>query len=179
MSINFNGELMNYLYARLHLVYAFILRNATAGAVWWILTEGDLSSWPVGLTSVLFCSVLSLYLSPPKSHNVNVVAMMKFMGYFLFASVVAGIDIAKKTVSKQLKIRSVMIEFNTPFQGLPLWVFMISMSLLPGTLSISTTKHGLKIHCLDTEEKIISELIRLETFIARIFYLQPPKRVSK
>ncbi|WP_162301221.1 Na+/H+ antiporter subunit E [Nitrincola tibetensis] len=150
-----------------------MVRSLMGGLFWWILSEGDPSSWVIGLPSVLICSLISLRVYPPSPYRINPIGLLRFAGYFMYASLIAGIDIARRTLDRRLPVCSCMTDFTTQLTGLPLWLFMITMSLLPGTLSVRTTQNGLKIHCLDTPENIQPELIRLENYIARVFSLEP------
>lgn len=151
-----------------------MMRCALGGVFWWIISEADPASWVIGLPSVLICSVISLRFYPPSPYRVSPVGLVRFLGYFVWASLIAGVDIAKRTLDRRLPLCSRMTTFSTELTGLPLWLFMITMSLLPGTLTIKITQHGLKIHCLDAPEKIHPELIRLESHIARVFSLKLP-----
>ncbi|EXJ10111.1 MULTISPECIES: Na+/H+ antiporter subunit E [Nitrincola] len=166
--------MMNHL-ARGFTPSSFIVRSLVGGLFWWIISEGDASSWMIGLPSVLICSLVSLRVYPPSPYRIHPLGLLRFAGYFLYASLIAGIDIARRTLDRRLPVCSCMTDFTTQLTGLPLWLFMITMSLLPGTLSVRTTQKGLKIHCLDTPDKIQPELLRLENHIARAFSLtQPP-----
>ena len=147
---------------------ALLGRLVLAGGFWWALTDGDADSWMIGLPAILLGVYVSFFLSTPGTHRFWLPALPGFLLYFLTTSLIAGIDIAKRTLSPRLPLISVMLPFDTSLQGLPRWLLMSSLSLMPGTLSVNSGPEGLLIHSLDSADITRKSLRQLESHIARL-----------
>ncbi|WP_052063816.1 Na+/H+ antiporter subunit E [Nitrincola sp. A-D6] len=147
---------------------ALFWRLILAGGFWWALTEGDPSSWMIGLPAVVLGVSVSFCLSTPGNHRFWLPALPRFLLYFLTTSLIAGIDIARRTLSPRLPLVSIMLPFETSLEGLPRWLLMSSLSLMPGTLSVRSGSDGLLIHSLDAADITHKSLRQLESHIARL-----------
>lgn len=148
---------------------AVICRLVCGALLWWILTEGDASSWLIGLPTVVLATVISFQLSPAGCYRLNFFALPSFMLFFLSTSLVAGVDIARRTLNPTLAVGSQWVVFETSLNGLPRWLFMASLSLMPGTLSVSSEEEGLLIHSLDDSDTTRAALKKLEANIIHLF----------
>lgn len=148
---------------------ALVWRLAFATLLWWILTEGNASSWMIGLPSVCLAVILSFQLSPAGVYQIRLVALPGFLVYFFYTSLTAGMDIARRTLSRPLRIGSNWVKYETTLSGLPRWLFMSSLSLMPGTLSVNLENQRLLIHSLDNQDTTLASLHQLERNINALF----------
>lgn len=151
---------------------AGLQRTLICAAFWWILTEGAPNSWLLGLPAAITGAVLSLHLTPPCVQPCRWWALPGFLLYFLRTSVVAGLDVARRTLSPSLPVHSCMTHIETPLRGIPLWLMMTCLSLLPGTLSVSIKGDTLRIHSLDLPERALPGVKELERQIERLLPCQ-------
>lgn len=154
---------------------SMLWRLFLAGGFWWALTGGDSGSWIIGAPAILAAVYVSFCLSTPGNHRLWLPALPGFLLYFLFTSLIAGLDIARRTLSPRLPLISIMVPFETSLQGLPRWLLMSSLSLMPGTLSVRSGSDGLLVHSLDSADTTRKSLRQLEGHIARLLPVQESK----
>ncbi|MCL7943501.1 Na+/H+ antiporter subunit E [Marinobacter sp. ATCH36] len=140
--------------------------------VWWAFTEGDRSGIGFGLVIVILASFISLRLFPPGTARVRPLPFLLFMLFFIGRSVVAGIDVARRLLSPSLPVNPGYLTFYLSLpEGSPCWLLANTMSLMPGTLSVSLDGTRLDLHCLDTRDPVEADLKAVEQKIARVFGL--------
>lgn len=154
---------------------SLLWRLILAASFWWALTGGDSTSWIIGLPAILLGVYVSFLLSSPSEYRLWLPALPGFLLYFISTSLVAGLDIARRTLSPRLPLMSNMVAFETPLQGLPRWLLMSSLSLMPGTLSVRSESDGLLIHSLDSADTTHKSLRQLENHIARLL---PARKIA-
>lgn len=146
----------------------FAFRTVLFALLWWILTEGEMDSWPVGVPVVLFATLVSMVLMPPLFWSLTGIA--RFVPFFLWHSLRGGADVAWLAFHPRLPIAPEMIEYPLQLSpGLPRVIMINTVSLLPGTLSAELGKDCLNIHVLATGNDVLSDLVTLEQVVARMF----------
>ena len=161
---------MMYLYNRIiSQPFALAWRLAFGCLLWWILTEGSSSSWLIGIPTVLIAVLVSFHLTPQNPYRLRFIALPSFIVFFIATSLIAGFDIAKRTLHRDLPVGSQWVIFETRLDGLPRWLFMSCLSLMPGTLSVSSEAYGLVIHSLDDKASTLSALKKLEDKLIALF----------
>lgn len=146
------------------------IRTALLLLAWWALTEGDPAALGFGLAAAPLVALLSLRFFPPAPLRPRPLAALMFSGYFLLRSVVAGVDVARRILSPHLPISPGYITYTTSLPvGSPRWLLANTLSLLPGTLSVTLRGSDLELHCLDTAIPVAEDVARTELRIARIF----------
>jgi len=149
----------------------WLLRLVLFSLVWWILTDGAMDSWPVGLPVVLVATLVSVMLMPPLSWSLR--GMLLFIPYFLWHSLRAGVDVARRAMHPQLPITPGLFDYRFRLPpGLPRVFMANTVSLLPGTLSVELGEEFLRVHVLDETGAINEELNLLENRLADIFGLE-------
>lgn len=138
--------------------------------LWWVLSEGRMDSWYIGIPAVVLASWASLALMPGFSLSLR--GLLRFIPFFLWHSLRGGIDVAWRALHPRLLVSPGMVEYRWRLPpGLP-QVFMAStVSLLPGTLSAELDETCLHIHALDITDDISSELLIIEERVADLFAL--------
>ena len=149
----------------------WLLRLALFSLMWWILTDGAMDSWPVGVPVVLIATLISVMLMPPLSWSLR--GMVLFIPYFLWHSIRGGVDVARRALHPQLPISPGLFDYRFRLPpGLPRVFMANTVSLLPGTLSVELDEAVLLVHVLDETGAINEELNMLENRLADIFGLE-------
>jgi len=149
---------------------SIVLRLATFLLIWWVLTNGAVSSWWFGVPAVLLALITSIVLVPPM--HLVWYECIKFVPFFLKNSLIGGIDVAWRVFHPRLPITPDLIEYPLKLQSGISRVFMANaVNLLPGTLSVALDDNTLKVHVLDSQKDFLSELEEVEQHVARVFGL--------
>lgn len=142
--------------------------------VWWALTEGDSSGIGFGLVVTALATVISLRLFPPAKARIRPFPFLLFMLFFIARSVVAGIDVSRRLLSPSLPVSPGYLTFHIRLpEGGPRWLLANTLSLMPGTLSVSLDGERLDLHCLDTRDPVEADVRLVEQKVARVFGLSP------
>jgi multicomponent Na+:H+ antiporter subunit E len=146
------------------------LRAVLFALLWWILTDGAMGSWLVGVPVVLFTTLVSVVLLPQFSWSLPGIA--RFVPFFLWRSLYGGVDVARRALHPRLPISPRLFDYRWRLpQGLPRVFMANTVSLLPGTLSAELDEEHLRVHVLDETRVITRELEVLEEKVARVFGL--------
>lgn len=147
-----------------------VVRGFMFSLIWWILSDGALASWLIGVPAVLLALAASVALLPP----VPVVwfELLKFVFFFLRHSLLGGVDVARRVFQPDMPIDPDLVTYPLRLpSGLP-QVFMANIvSLLPGTLSAALDHNVLTVHVLDRQTGFLAELQAVEGLVARTFNL--------
>ncbi len=144
------------------------LRMGVLSLLWWLLTEGEVDSWPVAVPVVGLAALASLKLLPPVTCSLW--GLVCFVPFFLWRSVSGGVDVARRAVHPRLPLSPGLYRhvWRLP-AGMPR-VFMANVvSLLPGTLCVELGSDELGIHMLDERGDFQAELDELERRVAAVF----------
>lgn len=135
---------------------------------WWVLTDGDVSSWWIGLPAVILSTIISITLFPPV--HIAFTRLIAFIPLFLIYSLKGGLDVALRVFQPRLHISPDMVKYPLSLPpGLPR-VFMVNLvNLIPGTLTVELEQNELTIHIMDSRHDFKTELIILEEQVAKIF----------
>ena len=155
-----------------HHYLALVLRLLLAAFCWWLISEGRVDSWVVGVPAVLAAVAFSFYLQPPSQYRLSLPGILAFWWFFTRQSLVAGMDVAKRILSPEMPIQpgEVTLELHLP-EGAPRWLLAMTLSLLPGTLSVRLEEKSLVLHCLDIGEPVEVEVLNAERRVAAVFGL--------
>lgn len=146
----------------------WLLRIFLFSLTWWILTDGNMDSWSVGVPMVLLVTLVSVILMPPLSWSLRGIA--RFIPYFLWHSIRGGVDVASRAMHPQLPISPVLFDYRFRLPpGLSRTFMANTVSLLPGTLSVELDDEILRVHVLAETSTIETELNILENYLANIF----------
>jgi multicomponent Na+:H+ antiporter subunit E len=145
-------------------------RGVLFSLIWWVLSNGDVSSWWIGVPAVVFAVMASVALIPPTPLVWR--AWLGFVPFFLIRSLMGGVDVAWRAFHPRLPIAPELIEYPLRLPpGLPQVVMVNTVSLLPGTLCAELGKGMLKLHVLDGGHDFKSELEAIEQHVVRMFGL--------
>ena len=147
--------------------------GAIYAGLWWLLTDGDQSSWVVGAPAVALATVASVHLAGGSPFQIlRVIGLGRFARFFVWESLRGGVDVARRAFHPDVPLAPGLLEHEIrlppgPSRGL----FAVTVSLLPGTLAADLNGRRLTLHVLDRDADMLRELRQLETYIAALFGL--------
>lgn len=146
---------------------------AAAGScalLWWIVSAGDSGSWIVGVPVIVACGVWAATLVPSDGVRIAPVAVARFVPFFIWRSVVGGLDVARRAMDpRRLRISPDLVSYrmHLPAHGPARVVFVNVLSLLPGTLAADLSGDIVRLHTLN-QPVDVAGLRRLEAHVARM-----------
>lgn len=110
----------------------------------------------------------SLKLLPPASGRVRIGALLLLLPRFLWQSLVAGIDVARRAFSPRLPLQPGFVDYSP---GLPRGsarnAFEAISSLLPGSVPTGDTETVIEYHALDVAQPVAEQLAAEEQAYAK------------
>jgi multicomponent Na+:H+ antiporter subunit E len=127
----------------------------------WIVV--DQSARPANLVVGVLASGaaawVSLTLLPPDRGRVRLGRLLVQMPRFLWQSLVAGIDVARRAFAPTLDLQPGFIEYRTQLPpSVARSAFKLITSLMPGSVSTSEGPQHIEFHCLDTRQPVAEQL---------------------
>lgn len=140
-------------------------------ALWLVLTEGNTQNLWFGLIIVIITTWVSLIVIRPGRIQWRLLPSLAFIPYFLWRSLLGGIDVAMRALSPRLPLEPTLRSYQLSLESQPeqaclAWIITLS----PGTSSVELVNGQLTVHLLDP--KLLSEpaLRNLEAKVAGLFY---------
>jgi multicomponent Na+:H+ antiporter subunit E len=157
---------------RMHLIgYALL---------WFLLTAIDFNSWIIGGPTVLLAAFCSRLLSTPGIRYPRPAGLFPFGLFFLGQSLLSGLDVMRRTLSRRLLLTPGLVPFKTYLpEGTARVLFANTISLLPGTLSVDLDGNTIIVHTLDINLPVWANLQNLERHIAVLFRVPPKQREDR
>ena len=146
---------------------ALLIRIPLFALLWVVLTGGRAESWLLGLPAVLVAAWVSSQARRFPTLRLSIWSSVRFMGFFLKASLISGMDVVRRALSPKLRLHPDLIDYRLSLSTEAARIFMAdAISLLPGTLSADLAGVHLTIHVLDRHMPIHAELNALEERVA-------------
>ncbi|WP_437875917.1 Na+/H+ antiporter subunit E [Sorangium sp. So ce513] len=144
------------------------VRTLVLAGIWWALTEGDRAGLAFGVPVVLLALFASACLPSP-SPRWSPLGLLRFALVFFIGSVRGGIDVARSALAPRLSISPVMIRYALRLPAGPArHLFIGTMNMMPGTLSVVLDGDQVEIHALiDSGDELVGQLRALEGHVAR------------
>lgn len=141
--------------------------------LWGILTEGQSESWNVGLIAIILALISSFILFPSRSSGFSFIGLVRFLVFFLSRSLRGGIQVAMIALRPRLDLDPVvqLIHLRLP-NGISRLILVITLNLLPGTLSVKISSENIHLHILDGRRSAEPEVRDAEFHIARMLGLK-------
>lgn len=154
---------------------AFAVRMALALAVWLVIAEAAPGSLIIGVPAATFAAWLGMRLDPGDRHPIRLLQLPGFLWFFLSRSLLAGLDVAWRTVQRRPDLDPTLLEFTMSDlpDGSPRWLLANMLSLMPGTLAVISDGARLQLHCL-YGDGIARQVRAAEQRVARLFGLPSP-----
>ena len=139
------------------------------------VSPGDLV---VGAAAAAAATAASLRLMPGRTAAPVPSAALAFAGRFLWQSLAAGIDVARRAFDPKLPLATGLVTFRPSLaRGTPRDLFTTVSAMMPGTLPAGDDgKDGLVIHCLDRHQPVAAAMAHDE---ARLRAVMAPDDVHK
>ena len=146
---------------------AGLARGAGFLSLWVVLIGFAPADLAAGVLASAAATWTSLALLPSWPHRVRLTAVLWLIPRFLWKSLVAGWDVARRALDPRLPLRTGFVGYPARFRS-PLTrnAFASYTSLLPGTLPVEDDGETLLYHCLDIEQPVAAELATEETVLA-------------
>lgn len=148
---------------------AMFIRGTAYFLLWMVMAGGDLGDVLPGIATAVLAAWASLVLMPPDPGTARVrpMALARIFARFIWGSIVAGIDVARRAFSPSMPLKLGYVSYPV---GLPPSaarnLFMAVTSLMPGTLPTGSDESGaLVYHCLDVDQPVIEQLEREEALL--------------
>jgi len=154
-------------------MWAALVRGAGFFGAWLLLARLTDFAWAdlaVGLLAAALATWASLRLLPPGPARLRYRALPRLVARFLWQSLVAGLDVARRVFDPRLPIKPGYLAYPVRIPDGPRRAaFGAFTSLMPGTLPVGTDRDGsLVYHCLDLEQPIAASLARDEALVADV-----------
>lgn len=121
-----------------------------------------------GLVATLLATWTSLHLLRPEAGQVRFGALLALAPHFLWQSVLAGLDVARRAFDPRMPMDPGFVEYPVGFpRGLARNVFAAITSLLPGSVPVGEKRDALVYHCLDRGLPNAEQLRHEEGLFAR------------
>lgn len=145
------------------------VRAALFFVVWIVV---DQSAKPanvaVGVLAAAAATWASVHLLPPAGGRVRLGALLALLPRFLWQSLLAGIDVARRAFSPRLPLAPGFVEYPV---GLPRGsarnAFELISSLMPGSVPTGETETTIEYHCLDATQPVAEQLAAEERVYAK------------
>jgi len=145
-----------------------VWRWAAFLGLWLILAGADPADIPIGIAAAIAATWTSLRLTPPGRSRTAPVALAGLALRFLYQSVVAGADVARRALDPRLPLRPGFVNYPVGFPpGASRNAFTTLTSLLPGTVPAGDENGQLVYHCLDVDQPVVSQLAAEEAALSR------------
>jgi len=147
----------------------------------WLILAGTTDALGFGVAIALAACALSLWLTRPAEHHLKLLRLPGFTAFFLWQSLLAGWDVARRTLNPALPLHPEILELKVHLPaGAPTWWLMLIITLLPGTLSVRLQHPGrLEVHCLDARQSVATSIRETEQQILRLFGLSDVPILAK
>lgn len=141
-------------------------RAPLAALIWWVLTEGA-GGWLLGGPAVLVAVAASLALAPAGAGlRLSPLGLVRYLAVFIARSVVAGLQVARLAFAPRPTLAPAQhLIVTTLPPGLPRVLLANTLTLQPGTLSVTLQGDRLRVHLLDDTQPIEADVRALESRI--------------
>ena len=137
-----------------------VVRTLLYFGVWLVVDQSAKpSNWVVGALTSVAAAWVSVRLLPVGSGRVRVGALLLLLPRFLWQSLVAGLDVARRAFAPRLDLQPGFIEYRTQLPpGAARNAFELIASLMPGSVACGETRDTIEFHCLDTRQPVAEQL---------------------
>jgi multicomponent Na+:H+ antiporter subunit E len=148
---------------------AFLLRALLYLGVWIVVDQSAKPSHlVVGLLASAAAAWASVKLLPPASGRVRMGALLLLLPRFLWQSLVAGLDVARRAFAPRLDLQPGFVEYPTQLPpGSARSAFELIASLMPGSVPSDEREQIIEFHCLDVRQPVAEQLAAEERAYAK------------
>jgi multicomponent Na+:H+ antiporter subunit E len=148
---------------------AMVSRAALLFGLWIVI---DQSAKPanlvVGLLATVAATAASLWLLPPATGRVRVSALVALLPRFLWQSLVAGLDVARRALSPGTPLAPGFVDYPVTLpRGSARNMFEVVSSLMPGSVATDESERSIEYHALDAAQPVVEQLAAEEQAYAK------------
>ncbi len=144
-------------------------RVAAFAVLWSILSEGHAGSWALGVPAVGIATWTSLRLLPLSAWRINVLAVPRFIGFFVWHSMRAGVQVAVLALRGRRALSPALVDLDIALPpGGPTLAMAHILGLMPGTLGVRLVGNRLRVHVLDATRPLRADAAVLEAHLRRL-----------
>jgi multicomponent Na+:H+ antiporter subunit E len=148
----------------------YLVTPVALAALWWLLTRSEPGAWLVGVPAVIAAGWAAWSLGAGGHSPISLSGLLRLLPLFIWESLRGGIDVARRTLAPNMRIRPGFIQYRTSLEHSSARVFFTNcVCLLPGTLAADLQDDRIRIHLLDSTLDPQAELERLEIAVARVY----------
>ena len=146
-----------------------MLARAAAFLLLWIVLNGTATgALAIGALTAVAAAWVSVRLLPPSMLGLRPLALLALVPHFLWQSLVAGIDVARRAFSPRLRLAPGFVRYRPGLpRGAARNAFTGYTALLPGTVPCGEDGEDVIYHCLDIAQPIGAQLAAEERRLAR------------
>ena len=146
------------------------MRAAGFYALWIVLMPSAKPADLVcGAVATMLATWTSLRLLPPADGHLRAVALLLLIPHFLWQSVLAGLDVARRALHPRMPMDPGLVECPLAFPpGFTLNTFATITSLLPGSVPCGQKPGVLIYHCLDRGLPNLDQLKKEERLFSKV-----------
>ena len=135
-------------------------RAAIYLALWFVLLpSAKAADVALGLAVAAAATWVSLRLLPPEAGRLRLGALLMLLPHFLWESVRAGFDIARRALAPGVRVDPGFVSYPTRLPpGHARSTFSTVASLVPGTVPSGDEDDTLVVHCLDLAQPVVEQL---------------------
>ena len=146
-----------------------LVRGFLFFGLWFVIDQSTSpANLAVGVMATFAATWLSLRLMPPASGRVRIGALVLLLPRFLWQSLVAGIDVARRVFHPRLPLKTGFIAYPVRLpRGSARNAFEMISSLLPGSVPSGEDENSIEYHCLDIDQPVVAQLSAEEAAYAK------------
>ncbi len=154
---------------------SFLIRGAVFFLLWCALMGVTPVDVVVGALTAAVAARISLQLLPVGMLPIRPLPLLLLVPHFLWQSVVAGVDVARRAFDPRLPVRPGFIRYASRLApGARRNAFTTYTSLLPGTVPCGDEEGEIVFHCLDVRQPVAEQLAEEERRLTQV--LGPPAK---
>lgn len=139
--------------------------------LWLVLSGVNIADIPAAAVAIVAATWTSLRLLEPAASRRSPLAIAQLAFLFLWHSIVAGVDVARRALDPRLPLNPGFVAYPTRLsRGVRRNVFTTLTSLLPGTVPTGQENDLIVYHCLDVGQPVLEELAAEEAALVRALY---------
>lgn len=121
-----------------------------------------------GVLATIAATWASLTLLPPSTGRVRLGVLLTLLPRFLWQSLVAGVDVARRAFSPRLPLAPGFIDYPVRLpRGSARNAFELISSLMPGSVPTGEDDAKIEFHCLDTGQPVAEQIAAEERAYSR------------
>ena len=138
-------------------------------AAWLVLTNGNTALWPLGLLASVVAGTLCALAIDTQRSGIVWLRLPVFAGFFLINSLKGGWRVALIALNPSTRLSPTLVTVPSRLKSESAQKLTLSlMTLMPGTIGVSTDGKNLLIHLLMPSDDIADEVAQLERQIAAL-----------